>query len=121
MVKRYADQIEQRRFFASKNSFFRFFSNFKFYESFLKILEKFNCKGAEAQKILEKINHEETKKALTACTQEALDNGAFGAPWIHVYKDGKIYPFWGSDRFHVIAWLIGEEWQGPLKEKSAKL
>lgn len=83
-------------------------------------MEKFHFTGADAQDVIAKIEHQETKKTLLACTQEALDNGAFGAPWIHVYKDAKIYTFWGSDRFPVIAWLIGEEWKGPLKEKSAK-
>jgi len=89
-------------------------------DDFWPIFEKIRFTGADAEEILAKIQDEETKKALAACTQEAVDNGAFGAPWIHVYKDGKIHTFWGSDRFHVIAWLIGEEWKGPLKEKSAK-
>lgn len=41
----------------------------------------------------------EYKEALTANTQKALDQGAYGAPWFWVQnKEGKEEPFFVSDR-----------------------
>lgn len=42
----------------------------------------------------------EWKDKLLANTQEALDQGAFGAPWFWVRNaEGKEEPFFGSDRY----------------------
>lgn len=55
----------------------------------------------------------EAKEALAAATQEAVDSGAFGAPWIVV--DDETY--FGSDRFEQIAEQIGRRWDGPRGPK----
>jgi glutathione S-transferase kappa 1 len=42
----------------------------------------------------------EIKDALRATTQQALDQGAFGAPWMWVTNSaGVTEPFFGSDRY----------------------
>ncbi|PAV69534.1 hypothetical protein WR25_12001 [Diploscapter pachys] len=50
-------------------------------------------------------------------TQEAIEQGAFGAPWIVVHKDGEDHYFFGSDRFPLIAQLIGKPFSVPLPSK----
>ncbi|KAH6661937.1 thioredoxin-like protein [Plectosphaerella plurivora] len=49
----------------------------------------------------------EMKDALKKATQEALDRGAYGAPWLWVTNStGQSEPFFGSDRFgHVFRFL----------------
>jgi len=71
-----------------------------------------------AEKLISRCNDDKIKQKLTATTQEALDSGAFGAPWIVLDVDGKQHCFWGSDRLHIIADLIGQDFPGPLIEKS---
>uniref|UniRef100_W6NAR6 Glutathione S-transferase kappa n=1 Tax=Haemonchus contortus TaxID=6289 RepID=W6NAR6_HAECO len=51
-------------------------------------------------------------------TKAALDSGAFGAPWIVVHKDGEEHPFFGSDRLHLIAHLIGQKFTDGLVQYS---
>jgi hypothetical protein len=55
--------------------------------------------GAEVRAIVEAARGEEMKAVLKEVTQEALNKGAFGAPWLWV-SDGKgrEEPFFGSDR-----------------------
>ncbi|PAV62929.1 hypothetical protein WR25_26760 [Diploscapter pachys] len=50
-------------------------------------------------------------------TQDAIEQGAFGAPWIVVHKDGEDHYFFGSDRFPLIAQLIGKPFSVPLPSK----
>lgn len=53
----------------------------------------------EVGRILEAAGTEEMKGALKATTQEALEKGAFGAPWLWVSDGrGRAEPFFGSDR-----------------------
>eukprot|EP00743_Colponemidia_sp_Colp-15_P009863 GILK01010808.1.p1 GENE.GILK01010808.1~~GILK01010808.1.p1 ORF type:complete len:222 (-),score=9.85 GILK01010808.1:70-735(-) len=63
------------------------------------------------------------KAALVANTQAALDLGAFGAPWIVVHVAGREpETFFGSDRFHLIARLLGKQFIEPaLSPLQAKL
>ncbi|KAK4217938.1 glutathione S-transferase kappa 1 [Rhypophila decipiens] len=58
---------------------------------------------AEIQKIMQATSESEFKDRLKDKTQEALDKGAFGAPWMWVTNSqGKGEPFFGSDRFDFI-------------------
>lgn len=53
----------------------------------------------EIESTLAAAKSREYKEALTANTQKALDQGAYGAPWFWVRnKEGKEEPFFGSDR-----------------------
>ncbi|KHJ75183.1 DsbA-like protein [Oesophagostomum dentatum] len=82
-------------------------------KNLLKIMYDLNVQYPAA--LLEASSSEEIKAALKANTDEALAMGCFGAPWIHVQTtDGKVEPFFGSDRFPLIGHLIGEKFQGPL-------
>ncbi|OHE94636.1 DSBA-like thioredoxin domain-containing protein [Colletotrichum orchidophilum] len=58
---------------------------------------------ADVKKILQGAGSQEIKDSVKAKTQEAIDHGAFGAPWFWAVNDqGKGEPFFGSDRFHFI-------------------
>jgi hypothetical protein len=54
----------------------------------------------EVKAIMEGAASEKIKAGLKAKTQEALDKGCFGAPWMWVFDEGrgKGEPFFGSDR-----------------------
>lgn len=53
----------------------------------------------EVERIMTATQSPEIKKALTDRTQEAVDRGAFGAPWFWVTNaKGEQEPFFGSDR-----------------------
>ncbi|KAI0224883.1 Glutathione S-transferase kappa 1 [Lamellibrachia satsuma] len=57
------------------------------------------------------------KDRLRSFTQEALDHGAFGAPTIVAYDTcHKTHMVFGSDRFHFLADILGETYEGPLTE-----
>ncbi|KAK3104461.1 hypothetical protein FSP39_002497 [Pinctada imbricata] len=69
-----------------------------------------------------RIKDQDVKDRLKAYTQEALNHGAFGAPTFIAHVDGKQEMVFGSDRFPILAKILGEEWLGPLKEEArAKL
>ena len=54
----------------------------------------------EVDDIMAAAETKEWKDRLLANTQEALDKGAFGAPWFWVRNaEGKEEPFFGSDRY----------------------
>lgn len=54
----------------------------------------------EVERILTAAQSPKIKKALADRTQEALDRGAFGAPWFWVRNSkGEEEPFFGSDRY----------------------
>ncbi|CAG5117954.1 unnamed protein product [Candidula unifasciata] len=71
--------------------------------------------------ILPRINSNDVKERLKQTTQEALDLGAFGSPTIVAHVDGKKEWVFGSDRFPILADLLGEKWEGPLPGVSSKL
>ncbi|KAJ3050624.1 hypothetical protein HK097_008390 [Rhizophlyctis rosea] len=73
-------------------------------------------------KILTSTSDPQIKDELLRTTKEALDQGAFGAPWIEVeQEDGRKIYFWGSDRFEQMAMVLGKRWYGPLGRVEAKL
>ncbi|KAL8578227.1 hypothetical protein ACOMHN_040988 [Nucella lapillus] len=70
---------------------------------------------------LTRMNSSEVKDKLKATTQEALDLGCFGAPFLVVHVDGREEVFFGADRFPMMAMVIGETWTGPNPDKASKL
>lgn len=54
------------------------------------------------------------KDTLKKATEEAIEQGAFGAPWIVVHTAKGPEVFFGSDRFPLIAMAMNEKWIGPL-------
>lgn len=80
----------------------------------------------EVEKIMQAAQTKPVKDLLTQTTQEALDRGAFGAPWIWAVNDqGKGEPFFGSDRFHFLYKFLGVPYREvellPAPAKGSKL
>ncbi|KAE9547519.1 hypothetical protein FO519_009271 [Halicephalobus sp. NKZ332] len=70
----------------------------------------------EIGKILEFSQTPEIKDLLKERTNEALESGAFGAPWIILKQEGKKDSvFFGGDRFPLICSELGIDFKGPLK------
>lgn len=58
---------------------------------------------------LKAIDSDEVKEALKRTTSEAIEDGAFGLPYLAFEKrDNKIEGFFGSDRFELIAHRFGK-------------
>ncbi|XP_002733732.1 glutathione S-transferase kappa 1-like [Saccoglossus kowalevskii] len=68
----------------------------------------------QAKKLLTRMKDSDVKDGLKQNTERALKNGAFGSPTILVHIDGKSHMFFGSDRFHIIAHIMGVKYEGPL-------
>jgi glutathione S-transferase kappa 1 len=80
------------------------------------LLEKLNIRVSE-----EEINALEVKDALKKNTRDAVDLGAFGFPWMLVYKNGEEHKgkiVFGSDRFAHIAQIMGLNVQEYMPPKS---
>lgn len=60
------------------------------------------------KKLLARSQDQDIKDKLKANSQEAFELGAFGAPFIVVYKEEKPEVFFGSDRFNIIAHILGK-------------
>jgi len=62
----------------------------------------------EVKEIMQAAGSEEYKNILKKTTQEALEKGAFGNPWLWVTNEkGESEPFFGSDRFHFVYQFLG--------------
>jgi len=79
--------------------------------------------GLDADALLAAAATPAVKDALRVNTDECVAHGAFGAPWLVVRQRGASADecFFGSDRFPVIAELLGKPWYGPLGTQKAKL
>ncbi|KAK3494469.1 uncharacterized protein B0T23DRAFT_376636 [Neurospora hispaniola] len=66
----------------------------------------------QTEEIMKGTETPQVKEALKNTTQEALDKGAFGNPWIWVTDEkGRQEPFFGSDRFHFVYKFLGLPYQ----------
>lgn len=62
----------------------------------------------EVDQVLEAAGRDDVKGEVKKRTSEALEKGAFGAPWIWATNaSGKAEPFFGSDRFHFVYRHLG--------------
>lgn len=62
------------------------------------------------EKALEESTQDPVKKRLISNTEEALESGAFGAPWLWVTdQDGNRHEIFGSDRWGVVADILGKK------------
>ncbi|TGO60014.1 hypothetical protein BCON_0039g00450 [Botryotinia convoluta] len=76
------------------------------FKEFLNGLGAFDEK--EVQEIMQKATEKEWKDKLLENTKDALEKGAFGAPWMWVRNaEGKEESFFGSDRFHFMWRFLG--------------
>ncbi|KAK2745030.1 hypothetical protein FQN55_006387 [Onygenales sp. PD_40] len=77
-------------------------------ENVIALLQEEKYSAKEIETIMAAAQSAEGKQALTDRTKEALDRGAFGAPWFWVRNaEGKEEPFFGSDRFHYMWQYLG--------------
>lgn len=81
--------------------------------------ERAGMNKEQIEKAMKETENDNIKKQLFNTTEEAIKSGAFGAPWFFVHgKDGKKYELFGSDRYELMAKLLGEEYPGPLPHLS---
>ncbi|KAE9413777.1 hypothetical protein Angca_010078, partial [Angiostrongylus cantonensis] len=83
-------------------------------EDFEKVVSMFGV--TDYSRFIDKLNADDIASQLQQNTSDALNYGAFGAPWIVVHKDGEEHAFFGSDRLHLIGHLIGHEFSGGLTQ-----
>ncbi|XP_077998018.1 glutathione S-transferase kappa 1-like [Glandiceps talaboti] len=87
-------------------------------ENLVKVAQNAGFSEERAKDLVSKIQDKNVKDKLKEITNTAIGYGAFGAPTMIVHLDGKKHMFFGSDRFHIIADMIGEKYEGPLLEYS---
>ncbi|GFR03501.1 glutathione S-transferase kappa 1 [Trichonephila clavata] len=90
-------------------------------QSFIEAGKKIGMDENTLEKALKIINDAQTKQRLRKYTDEALEHGAFGAPMIVAHVEGKSEVFFGSDRFELLAYVLGEPWLGPVPKTTSKL
>jgi len=90
-------------------------------QSLHEVCQNIGLTGHQTQSLVSKIGDQEIKDKLKETTQKALDLGAFGAPLIVAHVDGEPHVYFGSDRFLLLAHLLGVEWEGPLAPRNSKL
>ncbi|XP_047018027.1 glutathione S-transferase kappa 1 isoform X1 [Ictalurus punctatus] len=78
---------------------------------------KAGLSSSEVEELIRQAKSQPVKDKLKQTTQEALDYKAFGFPLIICHVDGKPEVFFGSDRFELMAYCIGEKWLGPQPDK----
>ncbi|MDA0713047.1 MAG: DsbA family protein [bacterium] len=76
-------------------------------------LAKADISTASAEEYLALTQEESVKEQLKVVTQSAIDKGAFGAPTFFVETPEGEEMFFGSDRFHLVAQLLGVKSNGP--------
>jgi len=70
--------------------------------------------------VIDEMGKDETKEALKRCTQEALNEGAFGLPFMAVHHTKtNVETFFGSDRFEIMADRLRVKWLGPVPDPEA--
>ncbi|XP_035213633.1 glutathione S-transferase kappa 1-like [Stegodyphus dumicola] len=69
------------------------------------------------EKSLHAMHDNKTKQRLRKYTDDALEYSAFGAPMIVAHVSGTPEVFFGSDRFELLAYTLGETWMGPVPNK----
>lgn len=77
----------------------------------------------KAKEYVKKADDPDVKAQLLSNTKHALENGAFGLPYICAERDGKEEWFFGSDRWHHITRFLGVDWRGQeyVQNSRAKL
>lgn len=74
-----------------------------------------------AESMLTRVKSDPVKDRIRQTTQEALDYGAFGAPIIVFDGETEKEMIFGSDRFPVMAHMMGVKWEGPNPGVSSRL
>jgi len=91
-------------------------------ESLIAAGKAIGLSDAVIEDALSKLKSDEVKGRLKEYTSEALQHGAFGAPsYLVEDSNGKKQLVFGSDRFHIMADILGEKYPGPMVELASKL
>uniref|UniRef100_A0A915DUA1 Glutathione S-transferase kappa n=1 Tax=Ditylenchus dipsaci TaxID=166011 RepID=A0A915DUA1_9BILA len=84
-------------------------------EDVKQVCEKLNIGNSDD--LIKLSNSDEIKSRFKTFTDEAINKGAFGMPWIVVEREGKPdICFFGSDRLPVICDLLECQFSGPMKD-----
>jgi glutathione S-transferase kappa 1 len=67
-----------------------------------------------AIQFLQQTQDADIKETLKTVTAKAVEMGAFGAPTFFIETPQGNEMFFGSDRFHLVASMLGKQWLGPL-------
>lgn len=81
--------------------------------------KKAGLSDSEIKELLSMCTSAAIKDKLKNSSQEALNYGSFGFPMFVCHVNGKPEMFFGSDRFELMAHVIGEKWLGPMPQQSA--
>jgi len=65
-------------------------------------------------RLLAQCSEAKVKDALRQETETAIERGAFGAPIFFIQTPDGEEMFFGSDRFHLVAPVLGGSWDGPF-------
>eukprot|EP00118_Oscarella_pearsei_P015757 m.144589 g.144589 ORF g.144589 m.144589 type:complete len:226 (+) comp38404_c0_seq7:48-725(+) len=83
-------------------------------ESLIQACHSTGMTKEEAEDLVSKISTDPVKQEYKRVTEEGLAYGAFGAPTIVFFPEkDKPFMFWGSDRFELMAYVLGKTWHGP--------
>lgn len=77
-------------------------------------LEKSGLSGNKQAELLDLSQTQDIKDQLKQETELAIERGAFGAPTLFVIQGDSEEMFFGSDRFHLIASLLGQPWDASV-------
>ncbi|XP_036444656.1 glutathione S-transferase kappa 1 isoform X2 [Colossoma macropomum] len=73
--------------------------------------------ASDVEELLKLAKSQQIKDKLKQTTAEVMEHKAFGLPLVVCHVDGKTEVFFGSDRFELMAYCIGEKWLGPQPDK----
>ncbi|SCV68062.1 BQ2448_183 [Microbotryum intermedium] len=83
-------------------------------ETWRKLLPSSLFDDQELQELVKQSMGTENKDRVKAEAAALVGDGAFGFPWIVAEReDGQTRPFFGSDRFEIMAFWLGKKWSGP--------
>ncbi|XP_023233741.1 glutathione S-transferase kappa 1-like [Centruroides sculpturatus] len=92
---------------------FKTFEDVTQVESMKETAKEIGMKDSEVNDVAAKITAKETKDRLREFTEKALNYGGFGSPIIVAHVNSKPEMFFGSDRFELLAHVLGKKWDGP--------
>ncbi|XP_063416686.1 glutathione S-transferase kappa 1-like [Mytilus trossulus] len=85
---------------------------------FTQAAKKAGMKDDIIKKALKRSKDKDVADRLQAFADEARANGAFGAPTMIVHVNGEKEMLFGSDRFNILAEMLGEKYDGPQNQLS---
>lgn len=89
-------------------------------DNLVEALKNIGVPDERSKELILSIKDKKVSERLKQVTAEALSYGAFGAPTIVTADaNNKKQMFFGSDRMELLAFVLGEKYEGPLREFAA--